>query len=248
MNRFQMSKFSFLRVAAAGALLAGVASQASAQINFVGVTTYAFSNSNLNTQAAIGSAGLSWSNNATLLGSFHVMADPNSGFNITTVAADANNGDASISTAGNSIGKIVLDDVNNNFSSANNFLYIRTLFSPPSVTPTAIYFKAKVTGVTDGAGNSTVAYTPLIGSVGFLDGVYQNGPFSFSEGIYIGDYQYTLNGHNIATGAAGTIIDGHIFEEHDIDSSVTPEPASLVLIGSGLLGLVAVARRRRNNA
>ncbi|MBU6366778.1 MAG: PEP-CTERM sorting domain-containing protein [Gemmatimonadetes bacterium] len=110
-------------------------------------------------------------------------------------------------------------------NAVNRRLWMRVTFtSPPgSSTPTfESYLAGAVSG--SGAGGVQVAFTPASVSGTFAGGLY------------------TLNTNtlNLAPGTSSNVTGS-------ITASVVPEPSTYVLMGTGMLALLGVARRRRRS-
>lgn len=73
--------------------------------------------------------------------------------------------------------------------------------------------------------------------------VYNFSPvsFSFSNGSQAGDFTLYVNNVSVIAGGTAQQISGYIFSSA---TSTTPEPASLVLLGSGLLAGAGIMRRK----
>jgi hypothetical protein len=135
-------------------------------------------------------------------------------FNVTTFG-----GFASITN----LGTATLSTASFNYTGANQRLWMRVTFTAPpgATTPTLTAFLA-----------GAVQNAPLAGGV----------QVSFSPSSFSGTYQggnYVLSVNNLAMNpGTSTNLTG------SITATVVPEPSTYVLMGTGLLALLGVARRR----
>lgn len=122
----------------------------------------------------------------------------------------------------------------------NNFFNLDVFFTLPTVIgdPNAI-FHAVVSGA--------VTKVPPNKRVGGYDITFTDSPqtFTYFGPTFQGSFTLLVNNTHINAGYSENFISGTIVTQA---ASLTPEPATMVLFATGLLGLVPFARRRRNQA
>lgn len=89
-------------------------------------------------------------------------------------------------------------------------------------------------------GNTLAQLTPYSWSGNFHDSTNLHYFSASFDPNVAGEYSFALYQYD----ASGTVID-HVAMNVDVGITATPEPASLVLFGTGLLGIGGLVRRRR---
>lgn len=157
-------------------------------------------------------------------------------FSVTTVGGFTTVG--AVNTANDSLGTITLNNTPGAFT-GQTFTLVVTFQAPAGITTgNPATFTATLTGTVNSTGNGGV----------FLN--FDNNPinFTFNDGTTSGTFSLSVNDVSVnAGGGAGNTVtlSGNIFGQQ---TNAIPEPATLILLGTGLTGVAARIRKRRKNA
>lgn len=214
-------KYTYRAVAALAAVLAGLTSPLHAQeLDLQGSTAGCF--------YAATATGCT----PSLSSSEFFLSYLGSTFHVGTVDGLAGIGAAPGAPNVNNLGSFTL--LGNAAAYAGTHFWLDVVFSTPTITSASSVFTAALRGSVTAAANGLVGIRFDSGSQ----------VFDYATGEQTGDFTLSVNNVSITPGSA-VALTGDI--ERGIPITTTPEPSSMVLMGTAFAGLAGFARKRRRS-